>query len=184
MWYAGYRWEGNELIGYATSPDGITWDRLGCDPIFGLGDSGNWDDTDVYVPRVLHLDSGYHLYYTGHSEGLYQTGYAYDPGPPGTAITGDWLPGLASLNHAHPNPFNPMTTIEFSVSSEEWVSVTVFDMSGRKVSILVDHVFSRGDHAIGWNGRNTQGRAMPSGTYFIRLETKSTTQSRKVALLR
>jgi hypothetical protein len=88
------------------------------------------------------------------------------------------------LNPNHPNPFNPRTTISFTMEKSMWGRVGVYDLKGRCVEIIADQTFSAGPHAIIWNGRGAQGRALPSGTYIIRLETESGVEARKVMLIR
>jgi DNA-binding beta-propeller fold protein YncE len=84
----------------------------------------------------------------------------------------------------HPNPFNPQTTITLSLEREERATVAVFDLTGRRIAVLADGIFTVGPHPLTWNGRNSQGRAMPSGTYIVRLETESGVEARKVMLVR
>jgi len=84
----------------------------------------------------------------------------------------------------HPNPFNPQTTITFSLGRDEWATVSVFELTGRRVALLTDRNFDAGTHSLTWSGRDEAGRSMPSGTYLVRLETESAVGAQKLMLLR
>jgi hypothetical protein len=65
MWYGGYSANFSETaLGYATSPDGITWERYTGNPVLPPGASGKWDHV-VFGPRVLFIDNNYYMFYTG-----------------------------------------------------------------------------------------------------------------------
>jgi hypothetical protein len=85
---------------------------------------------------------------------------------------------------SYPNPFNPWTTITFALDREEWATVGVYDLTGRRVDVLADGLLDSGPHALTWNGRDSQGQAMPSGTYLVRLESDSGVEARKITLIR
>ena len=69
MWYGGYSANLSETaIGYATSPDGITWERYAGNPVLTPGASGQWDHV-VFGPRVLFIDNNYYMFYTGETVG-------------------------------------------------------------------------------------------------------------------
>jgi len=93
-------------------------------------------------------------------------------------------PPRFALAQNYPNPFNPQTTISFSLGREGRAEVGVFDVSGRRVTVLADRTFTAGTHTLTWNGCDAQGRAVPSGTYVVRLETESDVGARKVILIR
>ena len=84
----------------------------------------------------------------------------------------------------YPNPFNPQTTVSLSFARAEWVEIGVYDLTGHRVITLADRQFSAGPHTLTWNGRDDAGRALPSGTYIVRLETESGVEARKVSLIR
>jgi hypothetical protein len=84
----------------------------------------------------------------------------------------------------HPNPFNPQMTIHYALSASGPVRLRTFDLRGRMVAILVEEVQGAGRHEASWNGLDSRGRAMPSGTYIVRLETEVGVEARKVLLVR
>ncbi len=79
----------------------------------------------------------------------------------------------------HPNPFNPSTTIEFSLASDGKVSIEVFNVKGQKVKTLLDSTMPAGEHQIVWNAADSA-----SGVYFIRLRTDGETRINKTLLLK
>jgi hypothetical protein len=87
------------------------------------------------------------------------------------------------LSQNHPNPFNPATTIRYSVPVRCRVHLAVYDVSGRLVVCLVDGMKNGGPHTITWNGMDTSGTAMPSGIYLYRLTARKRSVSRKMVLL-
>jgi len=83
-----------------------------------------------------------------------------------------------------PNPFNPHTTITFSVPSNEHVKIAVIDLAGRHLATLTDRDYAAGSYSVSWDGLDKRGRAMPSGTYLVRLKSRSGVEARKVMLAR
>jgi hypothetical protein len=96
---------------------------------------------------------------------------------------GEARPVLA-LWQNHPNPFNPLTTISYSVPRETQVRLTVYDLSGRVVARLVDGVESPGRHEVRWSGEGHRGGALASGVYWYRLATPFGTVARRLVLAR
>ena len=74
------------------------------------------------------------------------------------------LPSQFALNQPHPNPFNPATTIEFSIPQSGIVNLTVYDVLGRKVETILKQYMDAGYYKVQWNASNT-----PSGIYFVRM---------------
>ena len=89
------------------------------------------------------------------------------------------------LSRNFPNPFNPSTTIQYRVPSPgSRVRLSIYDLSGRPVRILVDAYRSGGDHVAVWRGLDDHGRAAGSGVYFYRLEVGDTRLERKMVMLK
>jgi subtilisin family serine protease len=89
------------------------------------------------------------------------------------------LPQLFEMGQNHPNPFNPRTTIEFSLPTSERVMLRVFDLRGRQVDLLADGVFPAGRHEVVWA---PQGIA--SGVYYYKLQAGRYEQTRQMTLLK
>ena len=86
--------------------------------------------------------------------------------------------------HNHPNPFNPQTTITFGLDQPRRAEIAVYDLTGRLLGVLANRTYAAGHHSLVWNGKDAMGRAVPSGTYIVRLETGSGVETRRVMLLR
>ncbi|MBD3347782.1 MAG: T9SS type A sorting domain-containing protein [Candidatus Eisenbacteria bacterium] len=94
-------------------------------------------------------------------------------------------PARLSLRQNTPNPFNPVTTIRFSVPSGAGrVSLDVYSVTGRHVARLLGEELSAGPHSIVWDGSDDLGRKVSSGIYFARLSTDEKTQTIKMTLLK
>ena len=90
------------------------------------------------------------------------------------------IPSSIKLSDAYPNPFNPITNIEFSITQEEYISIKIYDVMGKLVDILADNQkFERGNHILTWNASS-----LTSGLYFIRAESKNNISVQKVTLLK
>ena len=84
----------------------------------------------------------------------------------------------------YPNPFNPNTTIEYSLATDERIQLSVFNSSGRLVRVLNDGIQHAGIHRIVWDGRDDYGYNVASGIYIYRLKTSNSLLSRKMLLMR
>jgi len=91
------------------------------------------------------------------------------PTGPGTGAENDGL-FVTKLGHARPNPFNPRTTIAYSLAAESRVLLRVFDCAGRVVRTLVDADVEAGPHTAVWDGTTDTGNRAASGVYFVRME--------------
>jgi hypothetical protein len=101
-----------------------------------------------------------------------------------TAVPIAEAPGLTRLLRNYPNPFNPLTKIQFALDRNAQVSLRVFDVQGRAVRTLIDSYLASGPRLMSWDGRDDRGRPLPSGTYFLRLEGGGTYLTRTVNLVK
>ena len=90
-------------------------------------------------------------------------------------------PALYTLKQNFPNPFNAATTIEFSLPDEQYVTLKVFDSSGRLVDVLVEKTLAAGLHRISWNAQRSK---LANGIYLYRLNTGHHTLHRTMVLLK
>jgi hypothetical protein len=90
------------------------------------------------------------------------------------------------LGDAYPNPFNPTTTIEYSVRERAHVSLKVYNVAGQLVRTLVNEMQTPREAGFTkeWNGMNDQGQPVSSGVYFYKLVTKNFSQTKKMVLLK
>lgn len=103
-------------------------------------------------------------------------------------VVGDDEPGpgmKTMLRGSYPNPFNPATTIEFSLARDAKVTLVIFDVSGRRVRTLISGVVTEaGIHKVDWDGKNENGKQLASGVYFARFLAEGQVSARKLILLR
>jgi hypothetical protein len=94
--------------------------------------------------------------------------------------------GLTRLLGNQPNPFNPSTTILFTLAQRERTAVTIYNARGQRVRSLVDAVLEAGLHSeLRWDGRADGGAPMPSGVYFVQLSTASGhCEARKIGMVK
>jgi hypothetical protein len=94
------------------------------------------------------------------------------------------LPKAYALSQNYPNPFNPSTVINYALPTTTQVELTVFNVLGQRVAVLVNGPQSAGSHTALWNGCNDGGTSVASGVYFYRLSAGEFIQSRKMLLLK
>jgi hypothetical protein len=83
-----------------------------------------------------------------------------------------------------PTPFNPTARIMYSLRARGPVKIQVFDIQGRLVRTLVDEEKNAGEYVVEWHGRNNAGGSVASGIYFVRLQTGSTSTTRKAVFIK
>jgi hypothetical protein len=98
-------------------------------------------------------------------------------------------PEFASLPSAvllapRPNPALGRSVVAFELPFEQSVRLTVYDVSGRRVARLADRDFGPGRHEVEWSGVDERGRTLPSGIYFVRMESPGSVQTTRLVLLR
>lgn len=121
----------------------------------------------------------------GEQYGYFLTAYGAESGEVRSPLVHVELPDpIAFLQQNHPNPFNPSTTIQFTVREEGRVRIEVFDSRGASVRVLADAVYPPGEKTIDWDGTDQNGRRVASGVYFCRMRTDRFQQARKMVLLK
>jgi len=101
-----------------------------------------------------------------------------------TGVESDYAIGRTELQQNYPNPFNPRTRIAFSLGTSQRARIEVYDVAGRLVSVLVDEELEAGEHNVEWNGTDSRGSDVASGTYFVRMLTGGSVAERKMVLMR
>ena len=92
-----------------------------------------------------------------------------------------------AVNGNYPNPFNPETTISFSINkkdSSQPALLQVYNIKGQLVKTLDHKVFTEGSHTITWSGDDNQSKSVSTGVYFFRLKTSSADKTSKMVLLK
>jgi hypothetical protein len=100
-------------------------------------------------------------------------------------------PALSGLVSVYPNPFNPLTTLRYTVGSADLdssgrarVALEVFDVAGRRVAVLEDGYRPAGSWSVSWDGSAAQGGPAASGIYFMKLTVGRNSFTSKAVLLR
>ena len=88
-----------------------------------------------------------------------------------------------NMLHNYPNPFNPSTTIEFSLQIDSSVELSIYNVKGQKVKTLVEYDLQKGSHSIIWNGVDKFGDPVSSGIYFYSFEVNGEAVNMKKCIL-
>ncbi len=94
------------------------------------------------------------------------------------------VPMVTALKGAFPNPFNPSTSISYSLARQQLVEIAIYDLSGRQVVSLLKTKVDEGNHTVVWDGNDATGRRASSGTYFVKMKTESHEDSEKIMLIK
>jgi hypothetical protein len=93
-------------------------------------------------------------------------------------ISGE-VPGEFNLSQNFPNPFNPITSIQYSISSKQFVKLKIYDLLGREIAILVNDEKPAGTYKVEFDASQ-----LSSGIYFYKLQSGSFVETKKMILLR
>lgn len=166
--------DGMMYLGDYLAAQGVT----GVDGIHFVAATGISDDGNVIVGTYQNADWMQQAFIVD----LQGTVGIDDRGEP--EGDGNTLPSVTRLMGAYPNPFNPSTSIKFTLEHSQNVNLSVYDLSGRLVAELANETFSAGEHSIRWQGRDTSGRAVASGTYLAFMITDERVRTSKMMLVR
>ena len=100
----------------------------------------------------------------------------------GTSVDNNVLNSNKLLSN-YPNPFNPSTTISFSLQQEELIELEVYNLKGQKVKQLINSRLSAGLYSVTWNGTDSKDQPISSGIYFYKLIVNGKTQAMNKCLL-
>jgi hypothetical protein len=89
------------------------------------------------------------------------------------------LPETFNLDRAYPNPFNPTTTLSFSIPVESEVSLSIYNLQGREVSVLIDGNMDAGYHSVIWNADS-----FSTGVYFVKMVAGEFVNTQKLMLVK
>ncbi len=134
---------------------------------------------DLGVAYNVALDDRYVYVAEGNGLGIYDCSTAGVEDP----ITDTPDAPIRYLGNS-PNPFNPNTTIRYSLAAPGKVSLCIYNVRGEKVKTLYDGVQDVGEHSHVWNGLDDSGKAVASGVYLNRLESTDQTVTGKMLLLK
>jgi len=144
-----------------------------------------------HAGKIITLDSCFyppngHWVLAG-SGGSFSWGGPYDfelVNPTSVVGADDKLPNSFALGQNYPNPFNPTTEITFDVPHNSHVTLSVYNILGRKVATIVDERLGAGSYVRAWNGTSDDGTAVSSGIYLYKLRAGDFAQTQKMMLLK
>jgi photosystem II stability/assembly factor-like uncharacterized protein len=147
---------------FRSTDDGVSWQHINS----GLNHSGT---------QKLAIDSsGYVYLVAGAPQMLYRSTQSTT-----SVEVEDVAVNNFSLKQNYPNPFNPVTTIKYELAKKSFVTLTIFDVLGTEIKILVNEEKPAGTYEINWYAEQ-----LPSGIYFYRLQAGSFVETKKMILLR
>ncbi len=91
---------------------------------------------------------------------------------------------ITALKGNYPNPFNPETTVYFSLKADSKVNLDIYNLLGQKVRTLANGLLQKGNHSLKWNGKDDAGRNVGSGIYFYKMKTDNYTSIQKMILMK
>jgi hypothetical protein len=94
------------------------------------------------------------------------------------------IPTEYELFNNYPNPFNPSTTIKYSVPKNSNIKVRIYNMMGQLIKTLVNESKSPGNYEVQWYGKNEENLSVASGIYFYQLESENFVKTNKMILLK
>lgn len=94
------------------------------------------------------------------------------------------IPKVTGVRSPYPNPFNPVSTIEYSIARPQVAALKIFDVRGRLVKTLVDEPHSVGNFVVEWRGENESGARTASGVYFVQMRSEEGHWTKSVVLLK
>ena len=155
-----------------------------------VGDIDNDGDYEIAVATTLGLkvmdiktESGNRVSWKVHRGNQYRTGSLAM-----TLLSNEnqqgFTPEKFLISPNYPNPFNPSTSIDIETAVKGKLLVNVYDISGRLVNTLMDNSTEPGYYTVRWNGQNLQGEIMPTGVYFVEVQSGSDLGIRKIMLIK
>lgn len=126
---------------------------------------------DFYQNQLIAGNIGYSIALFGDGKGIKNS-------------SPDQTPAVIITHNVYPNPFNPSTTINFSISSDSEVVADIYNAKGQKVDTLFSGHLPKGNHFLRWNGTDQANRTVASGLYFYRITTDHSNVTGKMLLMK
>jgi flagellar hook assembly protein FlgD len=96
----------------------------------------------------------------------------------------EFVPDEFELFQNFPNPFNPSTSFNYSISNSGNVNLEIYDILGNKISEPLNEYKEAGNHSIKWIAKDSKGISLPSGIYFAKLQWEGKYKSIKIILMK
>jgi photosystem II stability/assembly factor-like uncharacterized protein len=163
--YTNNIYVGNDLGVYASTDNGATWGEFRTGMPYALV----FDLSISYPSRNLRAAT--------HGNGVWQAKLMQYP--TAVQIESNKIPATYSLEQNYPNPFNPATTIKFALPKNDFISIKIYDVSGKLVKTLIDEQKSAGYYSV-----NFDASLLSSGLYFYSISSPSFTESKKMIVVK
>lgn len=176
--YSGYTISEIPLVSAIHTVDGEVNNKLSViDGNYANIDSNNM--LTLTYSNIAAPESGMIRDYIFETTGRYEETLNSEGGDSPMLLRNNNVPYENKLFNNYPNPFNPLTKIKFSIKSNRWVKISIYDVLGKQVSILVDQFKEKGEYDLVFNGSN-----LASGIYFYRIEAGDFVESKKMVLVK
>lgn len=130
----------------------------------------------IYFWRVMAYNKNGDSLFSSNSNAFF---VRYDA----TAVSGIMpVPESITLAQNYPNPFNGSTKVFFHLDASAKITLSVWDVLGRRVKTLYEGYHAAGEHSVVWHGTDKNGAPVPSGIYLVRMTGNGFSQTRKVVL--
>jgi len=175
----------------------FTW-ALATDAASGLSHYQLWIDDSLSVDNIqgttsapsLPLSMGYHTWFVKAIDRASNERNSSENWSVGILVTNvetndkQTIPTQFDLSQNYPNPFNPETVIEFAIPKPTYVTIKVFNLRGQEIRTLESELLQADYYKVTWDGRDSNGRLVPSGVYLYRLQGADFVATKKLAIIR
>ena len=168
----------------------LSWDAMGSNRNFSEYRIYRNDEFIDSTIQLFYIDqnvsTGEYSYYL---TAVYSGDWESEPGNvveiDHTDANGIQAPFVNSLNGNYPNPFNPVTTISFSVTqNSDFVNLEIYNLKGQKIKTLVNEMLPAGNHFVVWNGADGKENPVASGVYLYKMKTGNYVSTKKMILMK
>jgi len=148
----------------------------------------SWTYTGPHIPRPeqprVHINL-WHIDTPASDQEVVLDAFTFVPeGGPATAAGDTPLPATSYLADARPNPFNPTTSIGYTMVTDGFAEIKIYDVNGQLVRTLVSGNVRAGFNEVVWDGRNDLGNRIASGIYLYQLRAGSVVETKKMVMLK
>jgi hypothetical protein len=145
---------------------------------------------DTFNVNLKKAYWNYQLIYYGSGKAMHNPFFSINvllasiPNAIGIGQNGTEIPARFELSQNYPNPFNPTTKIDFAVPRSSYVTIKIYDITGREIKSLVNQKMTPGNYTVDWNGRDNNGLQISTGVYFYRFVASGNVFVKKMVLIK
>lgn len=154
--------------GFGINTTDIIFDETGT--LYGVKGTGNVESDLFIIDQTT--GTGTLIASTGIKD-IRGIGYSLNDQPVSVESSEDLIPSEFTLSQNYPNPFNPSTKINFTLPQTSDIKLTVYNLLGQTVKVLIDNQMNAGSHSVLWNADDNFGNKVSSGVYFYELKAGS-----------